>query len=66
LVAEALKEGAMEKISVLVAEDHVVVREGTSELVRRERDMDVIGEAVLYGLKTGWLDLHDELEEPFA
>jgi DNA-binding NarL/FixJ family response regulator len=23
-------------------------------------------EAVLYGLKTGWLDLQDELEEPSA
>jgi DNA-binding NarL/FixJ family response regulator len=61
-----LEEGAMEKISVLLADDHVVVREGTRELVRREVDMDVIGEAVLYGIKTGWLDLYDDLEEPFA
>ncbi|UCH86711.1 MAG: response regulator transcription factor [Dehalococcoidia bacterium] len=35
----------MDKISVLLAEDHVVVREGTRELIQRERDMEVIGEA---------------------
>jgi NarL family two-component system response regulator LiaR len=44
-VAEALEEDSMEKIRVLLAEDHVVVREGTRELIRRERDMNVIGEA---------------------
>jgi NarL family two-component system response regulator LiaR len=33
------------KIRVLLAEDHVVVREGTRELMRRERDMEVVGEA---------------------
>jgi len=32
-------------IRVLLAEDHVVVREGTRELVDRERDMEVVGEA---------------------
>jgi len=35
----------MSKIRVLLAEDHVVVREGTRELMRRERDMEVVGEA---------------------
>jgi DNA-binding NarL/FixJ family response regulator len=30
----------MTKIRVLLAEDHVVVREGTRELMRRERDME--------------------------
>ncbi len=35
----------MEKIRVLLADDHVVVREGTRELVRREQDMEVVGEA---------------------
>jgi NarL family two-component system response regulator LiaR len=35
----------MDKIRVLLAEDHVVVREGTRELMRRERDIEVIGEA---------------------
>src|SRR3989304_3388697 len=35
----------MDKIRVLLGEDHVVVREGTRELIRRERDMEVIGEA---------------------
>jgi NarL family two-component system response regulator LiaR len=39
------KEESMEKIRVLLAEDHVVVREGTRELIRRERDMEVVGEA---------------------
>jgi NarL family two-component system response regulator LiaR len=35
----------MEKIRVLLAEDHIVVREGTRELLRREQDMEVVGEA---------------------
>ena len=33
------------KIKVLLAEDHILVREGTRELVRHEPDMDVVGEA---------------------
>jgi len=44
-VGETPEEFAMEKIRVLLAEDHVVVREGTRELLRRERDMEVVGEA---------------------
>jgi len=35
----------MDKIRILLAEDHVVVREGTRELMRREQDMEVVGEA---------------------
>ncbi len=35
----------MEKIRVLLAEDHAVVREGTRQLLEREDDMQVIGEA---------------------
>ena len=35
----------MPKIKVLLAEDHVVVREGTRELIRQEPDMEVVGEA---------------------
>ena len=35
----------MGKIGVLLAEDHVVVREGTRELVQHEPDMEVVGEA---------------------
>jgi len=35
----------MGKIRVLLAEDHVIVREGTSEFVQREPDMEVVGEA---------------------
>jgi len=35
----------MVKIRVLLAEDHVVVREGTRELIRLEPDMEVVGEA---------------------
>jgi len=38
-------EGVMDKIKVLLAEDHVVVREGTRELIKREPDMEVVGEA---------------------
>ena len=35
----------MEKIKILLAEDHVVVREGTRELIQHEDDMEVVGEA---------------------
>ena len=35
----------MGKIKVLLAEDHVVVREGTRQLIQREPDMEVVGEA---------------------
>jgi NarL family two-component system response regulator LiaR len=35
----------MDKIKVLLAEDHVIVREGTREFVQREPDMEVVGEA---------------------
>ena len=35
----------MGKIRVLLAEDHVVVREGTRELLQREQDIKVVGEA---------------------
>jgi len=35
----------MEKISVFLAEDHAVVREGFKELIDREPDMEVVGEA---------------------
>ena len=35
----------MGKITVFLAEDHAVVREGLAELIRREADMDVVGEA---------------------
>ena len=35
----------MEKIKVLLAEDHIVVREGIRELIQGENDMEVVGEA---------------------
>jgi NarL family two-component system response regulator LiaR len=35
----------VDKVRILLAEDHVIVREGTRELVQRERDMEVVGEA---------------------
>ena len=35
----------MEKIKLLLVDDHVVVREGTRQLLENERDMEVIGEA---------------------
>ena len=35
----------MGKIKVLLAEDHVIVREGTREFIQREPDMEVVGEA---------------------
>jgi DNA-binding NarL/FixJ family response regulator len=44
----SLKDGiitAMGKIKVLLAEDHIVVREGIRELIQRDEDMEVVGEA---------------------
>ena len=35
----------MEKIKILLAEDHIVVREGIKDLIQRQEDMEVIGEA---------------------
>jgi len=35
----------MDKIRVLLAEDHIIVREGTREFIQREPDMEVVGEA---------------------
>jgi NarL family two-component system response regulator LiaR len=34
-----------DKIKVLLADDHVIVREGTKELVQRQTDMQVVAEA---------------------
>jgi DNA-binding NarL/FixJ family response regulator len=33
------------KIRIIIADDHVVVREGTRELLQREKDLEVVGEA---------------------
>jgi NarL family two-component system response regulator LiaR len=35
----------MEKIRILLADDHVLVRQGTRELLEREEDMEVVAEA---------------------
>jgi len=35
----------MVKIRILLAEDHIVVRQGTRQLLEREPDFDIIGEA---------------------
>ena len=35
----------MEKIKILIADDHAVVREGTRQILEREPDMDVVAEA---------------------
>lgn len=35
----------MDKIRILLAEDHIVVREGTREIIGHEQDMEVVGEA---------------------
>lgn len=35
----------MKKITVLLAEDHVIVREGFRALLKHERDIEVVGEA---------------------
>lgn len=35
----------MDKIKVLIADDHAVVREGTRQILEQEKDMEVVGEA---------------------
>lgn len=35
----------MTKIRILLAEDHAIMREGTREFIKREEDMEVVGEA---------------------
>jgi NarL family two-component system response regulator LiaR len=35
----------VDKIKIILAEDHVIVREGTRELVQRQSDMEVVAEA---------------------
>jgi len=34
-----------DKIRIIIADDHVVLREGTRELLQRENDLEVVGEA---------------------
>ncbi|MGQ9715115.1 MAG: response regulator transcription factor, partial [Anaerolineae bacterium] len=36
---------AMQPIRILLADDHVLVREGTRELLEREPDLQVVAEA---------------------
>jgi two-component system, NarL family, response regulator LiaR len=36
----------MKPIRILLADDHVMLRQGTAELLRREADIEVVGEAV--------------------
>ena len=38
-------ENGQDNISILLAEDHVIVREGTRELLQHQPDMEVVGEA---------------------
>ncbi len=39
------KRNNMGKINVIIADDHVLFREGTRNLIEKEKDMEVIGEA---------------------
>lgn len=45
MVRLVLEGWRMGKIRILLAEDHVVVREGTRQLLEREDDLEVVGEA---------------------
>ena len=36
---------SIEKTMVIIADDHVVVRESTPELLQKEVDLEVVGEA---------------------
>ena len=35
----------MGKIRIIIADDHIIVREGTCELLEQEEDMEVIAQA---------------------
>lgn len=39
------REDIMDKIRVVLADDHVILREGTRELLEHEEDLEVVGEA---------------------
>lgn len=42
---ELFMESDRDKITILLAEDHIIVREGTRELLQHQPDMEVVGEA---------------------
>jgi len=42
---ELFMENDRDNITILLAEDHIIVREGTRELLQHQPDMDVVGEA---------------------
>jgi len=44
-VTESLSEIIMKRITVLLAEDHQIVREGFRSLLEHDRDIEVVGEA---------------------
>jgi DNA-binding NarL/FixJ family response regulator len=39
----------MEKIKIIIADDHAVVREGTRSLLERESDMEVLAKRLMDG-----------------
>jgi NarL family two-component system response regulator LiaR len=45
MIEEICGEMNMEKIKVLIADDHAVVREGTRQILEREEDINVVAEA---------------------
>ncbi len=45
LLWTAQEEDDMDKIGILIADDHALVREGTRERLEREEDFEVVGEA---------------------
>ena len=42
---ELFMENDRDSITILLAEDHIIVREGTRELLQHQPDMEVVGEA---------------------
>lgn len=42
---ELFMENDRDNITILLAEDHIIVREGTRELLQHQPDMEVVGEA---------------------
>ena len=40
-----VKENKMRKIRILIVDDHTVVREGLHQMLGKEPDMEVVGEA---------------------
>lgn len=45
-IAGEVRRRNLDKIKILIADDHAVVREGTRKILEQEQDLEVIAEAL--------------------